>query len=80
MTYMVEFYEHGVKLAIGIADTSNRISNIKPVEGRGLSYNRYIQVTVADGKHTGASLIARVKGEADNVVTLFEPMPFQETK
>jgi hypothetical protein len=78
MSYAVDFYEYGVKLATGIADASNRISNIMPVEGRGLSANRRLQITVTTGKHAGTSITAQIKGEYNNAITLFEPMPFQE--
>ncbi len=78
MSYPVEFWEYGVKLATGIADASNRISNITPFEGRGLSANRRLQISVVGGNHAGASITAQIKGEDGNAVTLFEPMPFQE--
>jgi hypothetical protein len=80
MSYQVDFYEYGVKLATGIADASHRISNITPFEGRGLSANRRLQITVTTGKHAGASITGQIKGEYGNEIELFERMPFQETK
>jgi hypothetical protein len=78
MSYAVEFSEYGVKLATGIADTSHRITNITPIEGRGLSANRRLQITVVGGAHVGYSITAQIQGEDGNAVTLFDPMPFQE--
>jgi hypothetical protein len=78
MSYPVDFYEYGVKLATGIADATDKITGVTPFEGRGLSANRRLQITVVGGAHVGYSLTAQIKGEDGNAVTLFEPMPFQE--
>lgn len=79
MSYQVEFSEFGIKLATGIADATEKITGITPFEGRGLSANRRLQITVIGGAHIGYSITAQIKGEEDNgAVTLFEPMPFQE--
>lgn len=78
MSYAVDFYENGVKLASGTADASHKISNITPFEGRGLAYRRLLQIVVTDGKHAGASITGQIKGEDGNSVTLYGAMPFQE--
>jgi hypothetical protein len=78
MSYPVDFYEGGVKLASGIADATDKITGVTPFLGRGLAYRRQIQIVVTGGEHAGASITAQIKGEDGNAVTLFDRMPFLE--
>jgi hypothetical protein len=78
MSYTVEFYADGLRLATGIADATNRISDIKPIEGRGLSCGRRVQITVNDGRHVGACITGQIKTDQGDAITLMEAMPFQE--
>lgn len=78
MTYPVDFYEGGLKIGSGMADASDRIVSFTPFEGRGLAYRRQVQIAVTTGRHKGQSITTQIKGEVGDVVTLFEPMPFQE--
>ena len=78
MSYAVDFYEGGKKLASGRADESNIVTGVTPYEGRGLSYMRQIQIVVTEGPHAGASIVAQVRGDTGECVMLAEPMPFRE--
>jgi hypothetical protein len=53
------------------------IENVVPYEGRGVSYGRYVQIVVTDGKHTGSSFTILIMGDTGTALTLKEPFPFK---
>ena len=80
MSYTVDFYSDGVRLATGIADATDRILEIKPVDGRGLACGRRVQITATQGPHSGASITGQIKGDDGDAITLMEAMPFKEER
>jgi hypothetical protein len=46
-----------------------------PYEGREVSYGRYVQIAVTDGKHTGSSFTVLIMGDTGTALTLERPFP-----
>jgi hypothetical protein len=73
----VEICVDNKKIATGEVGSDGMIANVMPYEGRGVSYGRYVQIAVTDGKHIGSSLTALIMGDTGTALTLKEPMPFK---
>lgn len=53
------------------------IRNVKPIEGRGLSFARRLCICPLEGGHIGRTFVMEIRGEDAGTVTLAEPFPLK---